>query len=157
MLFFIDYNQTSFSSKSTTKLCRISYGKFTKIDKQSHNATFSTLPRGDHFLSEHAQNIMFPLGSIQWQTDLFGWILLRLFYIANSIYVYAAYWPECFQFKIRSQCTFVHSSCFLPFSPTKHVDNFKVIIGMGHRMLTRIYVLQDIIFDIKKKSETSLS
>ena len=52
---FIDCSQTSFSSKSSTKLCQISYGKFTKIDKQSHNSAFSTLPHGDHALSGHAQ------------------------------------------------------------------------------------------------------
>ena len=52
---WIDYSQTSFSYKNTTKLCRILYGKLTKIDKQSHNSTFSTLSRGDHAPSEHVQ------------------------------------------------------------------------------------------------------
>ena len=51
----IDYSQTSFSSKSSTKLCQISYGKLTRIYKQSHTSTFSTLPHGDHALFGHAQ------------------------------------------------------------------------------------------------------
>ena len=36
-------------------MCRISYGKLTQINKQSHNSTFSTLPQEDHALSGHAQ------------------------------------------------------------------------------------------------------
>ena len=55
MIKSIDYSQTSFSSKISTKLCRISYGKLTKIDKQSHNSTFSTLPHVDHAHFEHVQ------------------------------------------------------------------------------------------------------
>ena len=51
----IDYSQTSFSSKNSTKLCQILNGNLTKIDKQSHNSTFLTLPHGDHTLSGHAQ------------------------------------------------------------------------------------------------------
>ena len=51
----IDYSQTSFDPKSSAKMCWISYGKLTQIDKQSHNLTVSTLPQVDHALSWHAK------------------------------------------------------------------------------------------------------
>ena len=51
----IDYSQNSFATKSSTKMCWISFGKLTQIDKQSHNSTFSTLPHVDHALSGHVQ------------------------------------------------------------------------------------------------------